>query len=98
MYIGCSSSYANCVGLKAMNSKYSMQIPSGIPPAMHSEAFVAEFESFLNRICCWFFRITYRVFLLRQLWIVNCYVKSLSNNLSNEVIKTGVSRKIIFQT
>ena len=48
MYIGCSSSYANCVGLKAMNSKYSMQIPSGIPPAMHSEAFIAEFDSSLN--------------------------------------------------
>ena len=48
MYIGCSSSYANCVGLKAMNSKYSMQIPSGIPPAMHSEAFIAEFESSLK--------------------------------------------------
>ena len=43
------SSYANCVGLKAMNSKYSMQIPSGIPPAMHSEAFIAEFESYLNK-------------------------------------------------
>ena len=52
MYIGCSSGYANCVGLKAMNSKYSMQIPSGIPPAMHSEAFIAEFESFLNRSSC----------------------------------------------
>ena len=25
-----------------------------------------------------------RVFLLRQLWIVNYYVKSSSNNLSNE--------------
>ena len=49
MYIGCSSSYANCVGLKAMNSKYSMQIPSGIPPAMHSEAFIAEIESSLNK-------------------------------------------------
>ena len=38
-----------------------------------------------------------RVFLLGQLWIVNYYVKSLSNNLSNENIKTGVSREIIFQ-
>ena len=56
MYIGCSSSYANCVGLKAMNSKYSMQIPSGIPPAMHSEAFIAEFESFLNRSVRCFFK------------------------------------------
>ena len=33
-----------------MNSKYSMQIPSGIPPAMHSEAFIAEFESSLNKV------------------------------------------------
>ena len=56
MYIGCSSGYANCVGLKAMNSKYSMQIPSGIPPAMHSEAFIAEFESFLNRSVRCFFK------------------------------------------
>ena len=32
-----------------------------------------------------------RVFLLHQLWIVNYYVKSLSNNLSNENINTGVS-------
>jgi hypothetical protein len=31
-----------------------------------------------------------RVFLLRQLWIVNYYIKSSSNNLSNENIKTGV--------
>ena len=39
-----------------------------------------------------------RVFLLlRQLWIVNYYFKSLSNNLSNENIKTGVSREIIFK-
>ena len=38
-----------------------------------------------------------RVFLLRQLWTVNYYVKSSSNNLSNENIKTGVSREIIFQ-
>ena len=44
MYIGCSSSYANCVGLKAMNSKYSMQIPSGIPPEMQSEAFIAHWR------------------------------------------------------
>ena len=34
------------------------------------------------------------VFLLRQLWIVNYYVRSSSNNLSNENI---VSREIIFQ-
>ena len=38
-----------------------------------------------------------RVFLQRQLWIVNYYIKSLSNNLSNENIKTGVSREMIFQ-
>ena len=38
-----------------------------------------------------------RVFLLRQLWFVNYYVKSSSNDLSNENIKTGVSREIIFQ-
>ena len=38
-----------------------------------------------------------RVFLLSQLWIVNYYVKSSSNNLSNENIKTGVSREMIFQ-
>ena len=39
-----------------------------------------------------------RVFLQRQLWIVKYYVKSSSNNLSNEIIKTtGVSREMIFQ-
>ena len=38
-----------------------------------------------------------RVFLLRQLWIVNYYVKSLSNNLRNENINTGISREIILQ-
>ena len=38
-----------------------------------------------------------RVFLQRQLWIVNYYVKSSSNNLSNGNIKTGVSREMIFQ-
>ena len=37
-----------------------------------------------------------RVFLLRQLWIVNYYVKSSSNNLSNENIKTGVSKIVHF--
>ena len=35
-----------------------------------------------------------QVFLLHQLWIVNYFVKSLSNNLSNENIKTGASRDI----
>ena len=34
------------------------------------------------------------VFLQHQLWIDNYYVKSLSNNLSNENIMTGVSRDI----
>ena len=38
-----------------------------------------------------------RVFLLRQLWIVNYYLKSSSSNLSNENTKTGVSREMIFQ-
>ena len=38
-----------------------------------------------------------RVFLLRQLWIVNYYDKSLSNNLSNENRNTGVSREMIIQ-
>ena len=33
-----------------------------------------------------------RVFLLRQLWIVNHYVKSSSNNLSNENKQTGFQR------
>ena len=38
-----------------------------------------------------------RISLQRQVWIVNYYVKSLSNNLSNENIKTGVSREMIFE-
>ena len=37
-----------------------------------------------------------RVFLLRQLWIVNYYVKSSSNNLRNENINSGVS--VVFKT
>ena len=37
------------------------------------------------------------VFLQRQLWIVNYYIKSLPNNLRNKNIKTGVSREMIFQ-
>ena len=37
-----------------------------------------------------------RVFLQRQLWIVNYYVKSSSNNLNNENIK-AVSREMLFQ-
>ena len=32
-----------------------------------------------------------------QLWIVNYYIKSLSHNLSNENIKTGVSREMRIQ-
>ena len=45
------------------------------------------------------FSISYisRVFLQHQLWIVNYYVKSLSNILSNENIKTVGSREIIIQ-
>ena len=31
-----------------------------------------------------------RVFLLSQLWIVDCYVKSWSNNISNENINTSL--------
>ena len=38
-----------------------------------------------------------RVVLPRPIWMVNYYVKSFSNNLSNENIKTGVSRKMILQ-
>ena len=41
-------------------------------------------------------QIISRVYLLRQLWIINYYVKSLSNNLSNENIKTGLS--VVFKT
>ena len=37
-----------------------------------------------------------RVFLQRQLWILNYYVKSLSNKFSNENIKTGVSKNSSF--
>ena len=38
-----------------------------------------------------------RVFLIRQLWIVNYHVKSSSNNFSYENIKTDVSREMIFK-
>ena len=38
-----------------------------------------------------------RDFLQHQLWIVNYYIKSLSNNLSNENSKTGVFREMILQ-
>ena len=36
-----------------------------------------------------------RVFLLLHLWILNYYVKSLSNNLSIQNIKTGVSSETV---
>ena len=38
-----------------------------------------------------------RGFLLCQLWIAKYYIKSLSNDLSNENVNTGVSREMIFQ-
>ena len=38
-----------------------------------------------------------RVVLLRQLWIIHYHTKSLSSNLSNVNIKTGVSKEMIFQ-
>ena len=38
-----------------------------------------------------------RVFLLRQLWIVNYYVKSSSNNLSNKNKTLCVSKEMILQ-
>ena len=37
-----------------------------------------------------------RVFLQRQIWIINYYVKSWSKNLSKENINTGVS--VVFKT
>ena len=42
-------------------------------------------------------RFISRFFLKSQLWIVNYYGKSSSTNLSNEIIKTGVSREMVFQ-
>ena len=38
-----------------------------------------------------------RVLLLCQIWIVNYYVKYLSDNLSNENKNTGVSGEVILQ-
>ena len=38
-----------------------------------------------------------RVLLLHQIWIINYYVKCLSENLSNENKNTGVSREIVIQ-
>ena len=34
-----------------------------------------------------------RVFLICQIWLLNYYVKSSSNHLSNKIIITGVSRE-----
>ena len=51
-------------------------------------------QTTLTTFCTFF--TTYRGFLC-QLWLVNYYIKCLSNNLSNENIKTGVSREMIFQ-
>ena len=46
----------------------------------------------------WFFTFLWpAVFLLRQLWIINYHVKSLSNNLRKENVKTGLSRETISQ-
>ena len=75
--------------------------------------FLQENQSFLGfPICFWYLYIflyvfnvqwgqtklnLLAVFLLRQLWIINYYVKSSLNNLSNENIKTGVSREMLFQ-
>ena len=36
-------------------------------------------------------------FLKHQLLIVNYYIKNSSNTLSNETIKTGVSRELVLQ-
>ena len=38
-----------------------------------------------------------RVFLLRQIWIVNYYVECSLDNLSNENKNIGVFREMIFQ-
>ena len=50
-----------------------------------------------GNICDILFIHISRIFLQRQLWMVNYYVKISSNNLSNENIKTGVSREMILQ-
>ena len=50
----------------------------------------------IDRILCTFNWLISRVFLLRQLWIVNYYIKSSPNNLSNENINNGVS--VVFKT
>ena len=49
----------------------------------------------VSKFSCRIFE-TLAVFLLRQLWIVNYYIKSSSNNLSNENINTVVS--VVFKT
>ena len=62
--------------------------PHFLSPLIHSQQ-NSDFWLNLDVVKC-------RVFLLRQLWIVNYYVKSPSNNLSNENINTGVS--VAFKT
>ena len=62
---------------------------------------------FLILFTCYFFIILFevqrafvynsRVLLVRQIWIVNFYVKCSSHNLSNENKNTGVSREVIYQ-
>ena len=54
--------------------------PHFLSPLIHSQQ-NSDFWLNLDVVKC-------RVFLLRQLWIVNYYVKSPSNNLSNEKINT----------
>ena len=44
-----------------------------------------------------FFFVLSLIFLLRQLWIINYYVKSSLSNVNDESINTGVSREMIFQ-
>ena len=41
------------------------------------------------QVFCWMKSSISRVFILRQLWIVNYHVKSSSNNLSNENINSS---------
>ena len=62
-------------------------------------SFVIKYKYVLvGRLCLWLcIKTKSRVFLQCQLWIVNYYVKNSSNNLSNENIKTGASREMIFQ-
>ena len=62
----------------------------------HLQAVRKSYPKYLH-IFSTYSRLYSRGFLLRQLWIVKYYIKSLSNNLRNENIKTDVSREIIFQ-